>query len=219
MTRTFRMILIGFAATAALAHADPREDFSRYTQGLKGLQGRFEQKVFERGGRMKEDSTGTVALSAPRLFRWEYLKPNPQLIVADGDHVWIYDPDLEQVTVKNQSSQEAQSPLYILIDPTELDRRYLLGDGGTHDGLKWLTLAPKGKAEDSDFKSAQLGFDGMDLRQMQITDGLGQSTRITFSDWHRNPSFPKGTFVFVPPKGVDVVGDITPAAEVHPLKN
>lgn len=212
--------LIFFAAVsiAAFAHAGPREDFARYTQGLKGLDGRFEQKVFDRGGRMKEDSTGTVALSAPRQFRWQYVKPNPQLIVADGDHVWIYDPDLEQVTVKNQSSQEANSPLYILIDPTELDRRYILGDGGTHDGLKWLMLAPKGRSEDSDFKSAALGFDGNDLRAMQITDSLGQRTEIAFSGWRRNPSFAKGTFAFTPPKGVDVVGEVEPAAQVHPLK-
>lgn len=216
----FRTALIVAAlSVAAVAHAGPREDFARYTQGLHGLDGRFEQKVFDRGGRLKEDSTGTVALSAPRQFRWQYLKPNPQLIVADGDHVWIYDPDLEQVTVKNQSSQEANSPLYILIDPTELDRRYLLGDGGSHDGLKWLTLAPKGRSEDSDFKSAALGFDGNDLRAMQITDNLGQRTQITFSGWRRNPAFTKGTFAFTPPKGVDVVGTVEPGAEVHPLND
>lgn len=206
-------------ACAVLAHAGPREDFARYTQGLKGLSGTFEQKVFEASGRMKEDSTGTVALSAPRLFRWEYLKPNPQTIVADGDHVWIYDPDLQQVTVRNQSSQEARSPLYILIDPTELDRQYVLGDGGSHDGLQWLTLAPRGKTEDSDFKSARLGFEGNDLRQMTITDNLRQRTEISFSGWKRNPGFAKGTFAFTPPKGVDVVGEIEPPAQVHPLKN
>ncbi|MBS0194802.1 MAG: outer membrane lipoprotein carrier protein LolA [Proteobacteria bacterium] len=206
-------------AFALAAHASPREDFARYTQGIKGLDGRFEQKVFTARGQLKEDSTGTVALSAPRQFRWEYLKPNPQLIVADGDHVWIYDPDLEQVTVKDQSGQEAQSPLYILIDPTELDRRYLLADGGTRDGLKWLSLAPKHKGDDGDFKMAMLGFDGNDLRTMILTDNLGQRTQIDFSAWRRNPAFAKGTFAFTPPKGVDVVGEVTPAADVHPLKN
>lgn len=212
------LIVLALAVTS-FAHAGPREDFARHTQGIKGLEGKFEQKVYEANGRLKEDSTGTVALSAPRQFRWEYVKPNPQLIVADGDHVWIYDPDLEQVTVKNQSSQEAQSPLYILIDPIELDRRYLVGDGGAHDGLKWMTLAPKHKGEDSDFKSASLGFDGDDLRDMQIVDNLGQRTEISFSGWHRNPSFAKGLFAFTPPKGVDVVGEVEPGAEVHPLKN
>jgi outer membrane lipoprotein carrier protein len=220
MIRSFRPLLLVAATSVALfAHAGPREDFARYTQGLKGLDGKFEQKVFEASGRMKEDSTGTVALSAPRLFRWEYLKPNPQLIVADGDRVWVYDPDLEQVSVKSQGSQEQQSPLYVLIDPTELDRRYVVADAGSHDGLKWISLAPK-KADDEDgFKVALLGFDGNDLRDMQLSDNLGQRTEITFSDWHRNPTFAKGLFTFTPPKGVDVVGEVGKGADVHPLKN
>ena len=211
-------LALGICA-AAFASAGPREDFAHYTQGLKGLDGKFEQKVFEANGKMKEDSTGSVALSAPRLFRWEYLKPNPQLIVADGDHVWVYDPDLEQVTVKNQGTEEQQSPLTVLIDPTELDRRYAVADAGTHDGLKWISLAPKKKDDDSEFKVAMLGFNGDNLQQMNLTDNLGQRTEIAFSGWRRNPTFAKGTFAFTPPKGVDIVGKVDNGAEVRPLKN
>ena len=220
MTRTIRSSLLIFALCAtSFASAGPREDFAHYTQGLKGLDGKFEQKVFTTNGKLKEDSTGTVALSAPRLFRWEYQKPNPQLIVADGDHVWVYDPDLEQVTVKNQSREEAQSPLTVLIDPAELDRRYVLGDAGTSDGMKWISLEPKKKGEDAEFKVAMLGFDGDNLRSMQLTDNLGQRTQILFSDWRRNPVFAKGTFEFTPPKGVDIVGKVGKDAEAAPLKN
>ncbi len=220
MIRTFRSIFLVVAlCVASLALAGPREDFAKYTQGLKGLDGKFEQKVYEASGRMKEDSTGTVALSAPRLFRWEYVKPNPQLIVADGDHVWVYDPDLEQVTVKNQGAEESQSPLYVLIDPTELDRRYVLADGGESGGMKWMSLAPKKKGDESEFKLAMLGFVGNDLKLMKLTDNLGQRTEIAFSDWKRNPAFAKGMFAFTPPKGVDVVGETGKGAEVMPLKN
>jgi len=220
MSRIIRssLLVIGLCA-ASFASAGPREDFAHYTQGLKGLDGHFEQKVFEASGKLKEDSTGSVALSAPRLFRWEYVKPNPQLIVADGDHVWVYDPDLEQVTVKNQGTEEQQSPLTVLIDPTELDRRYVVGDAGTHDGLKWISLAPKKKDDDSEFKVAMLGFDGDNLQRMNLSDNLGQRTEIAFSGWRRNPSFVKGTFTFTPPKGVDIVGQVSKGAEVHPLKN
>jgi outer membrane lipoprotein carrier protein len=206
MTRTFLLLLA--LTVASLANAGPREDFAHHTQGLKGLDGHFEQKVFEANGKLKEDSTGSVALSAPRLFRWEYLKPNPQLIVADGDHVWVYDPDLEQVTVKNQGNEEQQSPLTVLIDPTELDRRYVVDDAGSHEGLKWISLAPKEQGDDAAFKIAMLGFDGDNLQVMKLTDNLGQRTEIVFSGWHRNPAFAKGEFTFVPPKGVDVVGDV-----------
>ena len=220
MTSTIRNSLLVLAACAAsFANAGPREDFAHYTQGLKGLDGKFEQKVFDANGRLKEDSSGKVALSAPRLFRWEYQKPNPQLIVADGDHVWVYDPDLEQVTVKNQSSEEQQSPLTVLIDPTEMDRRYVLGDAGSSDGLKWISLAPKKKGDDAEFKVAMLGFNGDSLQRMKLTDNLGQRTEIAFSEWRRNPAFAKDQFKFTPPKGVDIVGEVGKSAEVHPLKD
>jgi outer membrane lipoprotein carrier protein len=116
------LLCLALAATLAspLAQAGAREKMVAFTSGLKGLDGRFEQQVFGGDG-PAQTSSGTVKLSAPRQFRWEYLKPAPQLIVADGNQVWIYDPDLEQVTVRNQSAEEQGSPLAVLIDPTELD--------------------------------------------------------------------------------------------------
>jgi outer membrane lipoprotein carrier protein len=221
MTNRILSLAAAFAVAAAIpcALAGPREDIARYTQGLKGLDGHFVQRVFNSSGALKEESSGRVSLSAPRQFRWEYQRPNPQLIVADGDHVWIYDPDLEQVTVKNQNAEEQQSALTVLIDPGELDRRYLLGDAGNDGGLKWISLKPKKPSEDSQFKQAKLGFNAVGLDHMTIEDTLGQRTEIVFTDWQRNPTFSKGLFSFTPPKGVDVVGDTSQPAEVHPLKN
>ena len=106
------------ATTASAAGA--RDQLTAFTQGLKGLDGRFEQRVFDPNGRPTETTRGTVKLSAPRQFRWEVTSPAAQLIVADGDHIWIWDPDLEQVTVRNQSFEEQGSPLTVLIDPTEV---------------------------------------------------------------------------------------------------
>jgi outer membrane lipoprotein carrier protein len=206
-------------ASIPFALAGPREDIAHYTQGLKGLDGHFVQRVFSDRGVLKEESSGRVSLSTPRLFRWEYQRPNPQLIVADGDHVWIYDPDLEQVTVKNQNDEEQQSALSALIDPGELDRRYILGDAGSADGLKWVSLKPRKSSDDSQFRQAKLGFTATGLGRMTIEDTLGQRTEITFSDWQRNPVFAKGLFAFTPPKGVDVVGDPGQPAAVHALKN
>ncbi len=220
MTRIIRcsLLVLGLSA-AALASAGPREEIAHYTQGLKGLDGQFVQRVFSSRGVLKEESSGRVALSAPRQFRWEYRKPYEQLIVADGDHVWVYDPDLEQVTVKNQNAEEQQSALTVLIDPGELDRRYILGDAGNEGGLKWISLKPKKSSDDSQFKQARLGFGVSGLDRMTIDDTLGQRTEIAFSDWKRNPTFAKGLFAFTPPKGVDVVGDPGQPVEVHPLKN
>ena len=139
-------------AFASFAHAGPREDFARYTQGLKAWTASSSRRC-TRPAAGSRRIRPAPSRSPRRACSAGILEPNPQLIVADGDHVWIYDPDLEQVTVKNQGSQEAQSPLYVLIDPTELDRRYVLGDAGTHDGLKWMSLAPKQKDEDAGSRS------------------------------------------------------------------
>ncbi|HEV8693966.1 MAG TPA: outer membrane lipoprotein chaperone LolA, partial [Lysobacter sp.] len=114
-------VALTIAALANTAFAGARDDLNAFTKGLKGLDGQFAQQVFDPKGKLKESSSGKVALSAPRLFRWEYVKPYPQLIVADGKTVWIYDPDLQQVTKRPQGVEEQNSPLSALIDPGKLD--------------------------------------------------------------------------------------------------
>jgi outer membrane lipoprotein carrier protein len=191
-------------ATSAVAGA--RDDLTAFTKGLKGLDGHFSQKVFDANGKLKETSSGRVALSAPRLFRWEYTKPYEQLIVADGSRLWVYDPDLQQVTRRAQGPAEQNSPLAALFDPARLDKDYRIKDLGSEGGLDWLELAPKQPSE-TGFKSAKLGFDPQGLATMQVIDALGQKTQIDFTQWQRNPSFAAGTFRYVPAKGVDVVGE------------
>jgi outer membrane lipoprotein carrier protein len=200
-------ILLGFAAifVASAAHAGARADLDAFTHGLKGLQGGFAQTVYDSNGAKKEYSTGRVSLAAPRLFRWEYVKPYPQLIVADGNTVWVYDPDLKQATRRPQGAAEGNSPLAALIDPAKLDQDYVVAEAGSEGGLDWLTLTPRDK-DNASFESARLGFDGKGLSRMGFTDLLGQRTEITFAKWMRNPAFASGTFTYAPPKGVDVVG-------------
>jgi outer membrane lipoprotein carrier protein len=215
------LLLLGSAAASAAAPAPKgaaRQQFDAFSRNLAGLQGSFDQRVYDPNGRQSEQSSGTVKLSAPRQFRWEYLKPSPQLIVADGDQVWLYDPDLEQVTVRKQSLEEQQSPLAVLIDPTELERRYKVAEAGAAGGLSWLSLAPKA-GEDAPFKKARLGFGAAGLARMELFDALGQRTVIAFSPWQRNPRFAANTFRFVPPKGTDVVGTPVEHAQVRPLRD
>ena len=198
------LVITAFANTAI---AGARDDLNAFTKGLKGLDGQFAQQVFDAKGKLKESSSGKVALSAPRLFRWEYVKPYPQLIVADGKTVWVYDPDLQQVTRRPQGVEEQNSPLSALIDPGKLDAQFVVKEDGTSAGLDWLVLAPKGNAGDASFRSARLGFADNALTKMQVVDALGQRTEINFSGWKRNPAFPASTFRYTPPKGVDVIGE------------
>ena len=143
-------------------------------------------------------------MSAPRYFRWEYAKPFEQLIVADGKSIWVYDPDLQQVTKRAQGVEEQSSPLAALIDPTRLDREFLVKESGKADGLDWIELRPR-SPDNASFEFARLGFGPDGLVRMHVVDPLGQRTELAFSQWKRNPSFAGSTFRFTPPKGVDVV--------------
>jgi outer membrane lipoprotein carrier protein len=215
MSLIHRATALLLLASPLLAQAGPAA-LDAFSRGLTGLDGRFEQHVYDAEGQLTEKTRGRVALSAPRQFRWEYEAPFPQLIVADGDHVWIYDPELEQVQVRIQSHEEQQSPLTVLIDPTELERQFVVKPGAPAGGLEWVELIPRDH-DDAQFASARLAFDGDALVRMEMRDTLGQRTEITFQQWKRNPAFAAGTFRFTPPAGADVVGETAEAAEVFPV--
>nr|MBO2512267.1 hypothetical protein [Gammaproteobacteria bacterium] len=114
--RTVSCLALGLALLSGNALAGARDELARFTRGLKGLEGEFTQQVYDANGRRKESSAGKVAVSAPRLFRWEYKKPFAQLIVADGQKVWVYEPDLQQATVKPQGEEVE------LIDQVRVER-------------------------------------------------------------------------------------------------
>lgn len=212
MNSTFRRSLVAAALVVAsvgpvTAWAGARDELNRFTKDLKGLDGQFSQQVFDSRGKVKESTSGTLALSAPRQFRWEYLKPHEQLIIADGKNVWVYEKDLEQATRRAQGAEEQNSPLTALINPKLLDQQYDVSEeAAPRDGLQWLSLSPKRETETS-FQYAALGFDAQGLARMEVTDAVNQRTVITFSGWKRNPSFKPGTFTFTPPKGTDVIGN------------
>ncbi|HNV83145.1 MAG TPA: outer membrane lipoprotein chaperone LolA [Arenimonas sp.] len=215
MIRSFFILL---ALTASTAHAGARQQMMTFTKNLQGLSSPFEQTVYNPAGKATEKSTGLLKLKAPRQFRWQTLKPYPQTIVADGNHIWIYDPDLEQVTVRNQSAEESNSPLAVLIDSSEMDRQFKVTEAATSNGLEWLLLKPK-KPDEAPFEKALLGFSAQGLVRMELYDGLGQRTVISFTQWQRNPKFAATDFTFTPPKGADVVGDVTPGATVTPIRD
>jgi len=196
------------ALISNLAYAGPaREALVAFSHHLKGLDGKFTQQVLDAQGRLKESTSGQVALALPNRLRWEYREPFSQLIVADGQKVWIYEPDLEQVSVRAQDNQELNSPLTALLDIALLERQYDVSEEAQpRADLHWLALNPKQGAEAS-FQYAELGFANNELARMEIIDMLGQRTIMVFSHWQKNPSFPANTFVFTPANHVDVIGD------------
>ncbi len=216
MYRFLAVLLIAFPIAANAADT-ARARMEAFSKDLRSLSADFEQSVTGARGLRGEPSTGTLALQAPRQFRWQTVSPFEQLIVADGTRVWVHDPDLEQVSVRSQSSEEAQSPLTVLTDLSLLDRDFSASEAGEREGALWLKLVSK--AGEPDFEYAELGFDAGGLARMRFLDPLGNTTEIRFSNWQRNPRLPADTFTFTPPAGVDVVGDPGRDAEVFPIKD
>lgn len=210
------LLTLSLSSVAQAATGPARARLDAFATDLHSLTGNFSQTLTDINGSASKNSSGTLALQAPRQFRWDTLKPYQQTIVADGSRVWMYDPELEQVTVRIQSSEEAHSPLTVLTDVKQLDKNFKVAEQGEHDGLVWLRLSST--AKDPQFDYADLGFDASGLARMTFRDQLGSTTDIRFSNWQRNPPIPPVTFNFVPPKGADVIGDL-PVITTQPLKD
>lgn len=208
MRKLMLWIVLAVFAGAAFGATGARARLDAFAHGLHSLRGDFTQTVYDPHGNIVGSSRGMLALEAPRLFRWQVTDPYRQLIVADGKKVWVYEPDLQQVTVRDQGAEEAHSPLTVLTDLSQLDKEFKATDAGTRDGLEWLRLVSRSK--DPQFEYAEIGFDAGGPRRMVFKDTIGNRTEIAFSGWQRNPALPADTFVFVPPKGADVVGDLDP---------
>jgi outer membrane lipoprotein carrier protein len=152
-----------------------------------------------------EQAKGLLSIQKPGMFRWDYLAPYPQHIIADGERIWFYDVDLEQVTVKPQQETLSDTPATLLSGDKLPDDEYTFKNLPSEDGLFWVGMIPK--SADSNFQAVTLAFDKHGLQQMIMLDSFGQKTRLVFTQTIENYKFEKDEFRFRPPAGVDVVGD------------
>lgn len=173
--------------------------------GIQSLQGDFTQTTFDQHNRIRERTQGHFALQRPGKFRWDYTSPYHQLIVANGKKVWLYDEDLEQVTIKRLDEAVGNTPAQLLSSGNSLEHSFIINEIGNVDKLQWVELIPREK--DTNFERMRLGFDEHDLRSMELMDSFGHTTRLEFSHLQHNPHLAASLFHFTPPPGVDVVGD------------
>lgn len=176
-----------------------------FLEDVHTLKADFTQVVLDSNLKQVKQSTGTLSIKRPDRFRWDYAKPNPEVIVADGKRLWLYDVELQQVTVKPLNDTLAASPAVLLSGSNDVEKSFSVEDLGAKDGLEWVNLVPKVK--DTDFENVKLGFKGDDVAVMELKDNLGNLTRITFSNLQRNVAVADDAFRFTPPKGADVIGD------------
>lgn len=190
---------------SSAAHAGGRERLDAFYKDVRSLRGEFTQTLLDPRMKVTEEAQGTLALQRPGKFRWDYKTPYHQLIVTNGDKIWIYDIDLEQVTVKRLDEAVGNTPAQLLSSGESLEKNFDITDQGSSGELEWVELTPKQK--DSGFEKVRLGFDQRDLRAMELKDNFGQTTRLQFSRLERNPKLVPSLFDFTPPPGVDVVGE------------
>ncbi len=186
------------------SHATSLERFQSYLRTTQAARADFQQKVFDKNGKVVQDSNGNFSFQRPGRFRWTYLKP-PQVIVGDGERVWIHDADLNQVTVRKVARVIGATPAALLAGASDIDKSFDLKESGDKDGLQWLEAKPREK--ESGFERVRLGLSVSGVEAMELLDHFGQTTLLRFSNIVRNPQFEPGTFRFTPPKGVDVLGE------------
>ncbi len=198
-------LFVAALAIAPTGFAAGPDLIKSFVSEVRGLKAEFVQTVLDSNGKPVSQSTGTFQFSRPGKFRWTYVKPYEQLIVGDGAKVWVYDKDLNQVTVKALGDALGSSPAALLAGSNDLDRAYTFAQMPKKDGLDWVEATPNDP--DSQFEKMRLGFRKSNVESMQLYDRLGQVTTIKFTRLERNPKFAADLFRFTPPAGADVVGD------------
>ena len=173
-----RFLLTFLLAFASSVEAAAIDRFKTFVRGTQSARGEFEQKVFDRAGKPTQESKGNFVFQRPGLFRWVYAKPVDQVIVGDGERVWIHDRDLNQVTVRKLSRALGSTPAALLAGSADVEKAFDMSDAGTKDGLEWLEAKPRER--EAGFERVRMGFDAESLRAMELYDHFGQRTVLRF---------------------------------------
>jgi len=203
-TRLFGLSLLLCTALVSRAQAVSGHDQLRaFLQGLETFKAEFTQQVVGNPQSGVLTSEGTLYLQRPGRFRWEYRIP-PQLVVADGRRVWLYDQDLDQVSHQSQRRALKGTPAQLLVETVPLERYFEISDLERGGDLAWVRLRPL--EQESEFVQILLGFADNQLQELEMADQFGQTTYFRFRAMERNPVIDPELFVFRPPPGIDVLG-------------
>ena len=192
------------APTMASGAQSGTDHLNEFLDKVQTLRADFTQTVTDARGVELQQVEGTLAVKRPGRFRWNYTAPSKQVIVADGERIWMYDEELAQVSVRALDRTLASTPAMLLSGGRALHEHADVRELGERDGLVWVEVVPRIK--DSDFEAVRIGFDDGDLAAMELVDAFGQTTRMAFSALVRNPAIDDSVFTFDPPPGVDVIG-------------
>jgi len=204
MRRGFSAFVLFLGGLLAFpVQAGPIEKMREFIQQTRSARAVFTQTVADSSGQISQKASGTVQFQRPGKFRWTYSKPYEQLIVGDGETLWIYDKDLNQVTQRKLDKALGSSPAALLAGADDIEKYFSLNAIGTKGKLDWLEVRPYD--EDSLFDKVRMGFNKNTLEIMELFDHFGQKTTILLSRLERNPVTPADTYTFIIPDGADVV--------------
>jgi len=181
------------------------ERLRAFLDDITSLKAGFYQSLLNSGGEVLERASGELVIERPGRFVWRYVEPFEQLVVADGKNLWIYDAELAQATVTPQDEATRASPAMLLSGEVTIDEEFVVRESFNEGELSWVRLQPR--ATSADFKEVLIGFDAQTLRRLQLLDTLDQVTSLEFSDVESNFEIADDAFEFVPPSGVDVIGE------------
>lgn len=199
------VMLVG-TLSAATSAADPAAtSMDRFFDGLQTLSADFEQTLYDAKGSLAQTAQGRLSIQRPGRFRWDYSSPYRQLVLGDGQRLWTYDADLEQATVKPQEDALAGTPALLLSADQPPRELFGVTPMVPRDDGQWYELRPL--AQDTQFNRLRLGFRDDVLVAMELVDGFDQLTVFRFSNVVRNGPLAADLFRFVPPAGVDIIGD------------
>jgi outer membrane lipoprotein carrier protein len=194
-------------ALPAFAYASALDQFKSFVASTKAAKGEFTQRLVkadrtENSAKVSSISSGTFLFARPGKFIWIYQKPYEQLLQADGQKLFIYDKDLNQVTIKKLGNALGSSPAAILFGSNDLEKNFTLKEAGTRDGMEWLEATPK--AKDTTFDHIGIGLRNGVPEAMELRDSFGQVSLLSFKNFEKNPAIAAERFKFVVPKGADV---------------
>ncbi|MCF6325248.1 MAG: outer membrane lipoprotein chaperone LolA [Gammaproteobacteria bacterium] len=203
---TIQLVLFSLLMPFSAKAGEGFERLDNFFEGLGSLRANFEQTVIDASAFSIEKSGGVLIMQRPDKFLWDYQRPYQQAIIADGKKIYIYDADLEQVTVKVMQKSMGDTPMLLLSSGGALADSFVITEMGEESGLEWLQLKPR--AQQSNFSMMRLAFDKNTLRIMELVDSFDQTTRLQFSEVKRNPKIDSALFRFVAPPGVDVIEEL-----------
>jgi outer membrane lipoprotein carrier protein len=200
------LMAAGSLALSGAASASALEQFKSFVAGTKAARGEFTQtQVRSKAatGKAQAPSSGTFVFARPGKFIWTYQKPYEQVLQADGETLYIYDKDLNQVTTRKLGNALGSSPAAILFGSNDLEKNFTLAEAGSRDGLEWLSATPKSK--DTTFEQIGIGLKDGVPQAMELKDSFGQTSVLKFTNFQRNPQLGAQQFKFEAPKGAEVV--------------